>query len=142
MVLGFALAAVIAMIFMSPIVGAVNENTGTQSVTNESITADVGNFTELQGYDIDSGTVTVYGYNESSSSFETASAGTDYEINLGPGELKALSGSSLIDDGEEVKVTYDYQASGSIATTVVGFIPVMIATLVIFVLGQGLQREM
>jgi len=141
LVLGFALAAVIGIIFLEPVVGAVNDNTGQQSVTNESITADVGNWVELQGFDVVDGSETVYGFNDSSGSFEVATEGSDYEINNSDGALKALSGSSLIDDGEEVKVSYDYQATSGVTTTVAGFIPVMLGTLILFVVAQGVQRE-
>lgn len=138
----FAIAATIAMIFLSPVVTAVNDSTGTQSVTNETITADVGNAVDLAGFNIVDGSVTVYEFNDTSGSFEVATEGTDYNISLEPGELTALASSDNIEDGEDVKVTYDYEAAGSITTTVVGFVPVMIGAVVLFMLGQGVQREM
>lgn len=142
LVLAFALAAVIGVIFLQPVVGAVNDNTGSQDVTNETVTAQVGTYVDLGGYDIDENSETVYGYNDSSGSYEVASEGTDYEIAYGNGSIKALNGSSLIDDGEDVKVSYTYQASGTLATTVIGFIPVMLGTLVLVVVARGVEKEM
>jgi len=141
-VIGFALAAVIGLIFLGPIVGAVNDNTGAQTVTNESVTANTGQFVDLGGFDLVDGSETVYGLNDTSGNYEVATAGSDYEMDNLDGEVKALSGSSLIEDGEAMKVTYDYTASGSVTSTVVGFIPVMIATLLLFVISQGVIKEM
>jgi len=141
LVLTFALAAVIGMIFLSPVVDAVNTNTGVQSV-NENVTADTGSYVELTGYDIDESSVVVEGFNDTSGSYEQASEGTDYELNTSDGSLKALSGSSLIDDGENVIVKYDYQASGGLTTTVVGFIPVMMGTLLLWTVSRGVMKEM
>jgi len=139
----FAVAATIAMIFLSPVVTAVNDSTGTQSVTNESVTADVGSYVELGGFNVVDGSETVYAPdNRDNGEFNVTSEGADYEINNSDGSIKALSGSSEIDDGDTLKVTYDYEAAGQITTTVVGFVPVMIGAVVLFMLGQGVQREM
>lgn len=142
MVLAFVLAAVIGMIFLQPVVGAANDNSGTQTVTNESITANYDQFVDLGGYDIVDGSETVYGYNDSSGDYEVAVESTDYEINNGAGEIKILNGSSLIEDGEEVKVSYDYQASGDLTSTLMTFVPVMLATLVLVVLARGVEKEL
>lgn len=138
----FVVAAVIGMIFLSPVVAAVDDNTGSQTVTNETVAAQTGQFVDLSGYDIAQNSETVYGYNDTSGSYEVASAGTDYDMSYSDGEIKALTGSSLVDDGEDVKVSYDYQASGAMTSTVLGFIPVMLGTLVFAKLAMGVQREM
>jgi hypothetical protein len=141
LVLGFVLAAVFGLIFLQPVVGAVNDNTGQQSVTNETVTADLDSYVDLGGYDVDEGSVTVYGFNDTSSSYETV-ADADYDVREPEGELRVNSSASVVQDGETVKVSYDYQASDGVATTVIQFVPVIMATLVLFVLSQGVQRGM
>lgn len=135
-VMATTLFAVIGMLFMTPVVDAVNDSTGTQSVTNETITASTGDAVELTGYDLEDGTVTVYGYNDTTDSYETATEGTDYEVDLDSGSVTALEGSSLIDDAEDVKVTYDYQATGTTTTLLAGFVPLMILLLIFVVVAQ------
>jgi len=141
LVLGFVLAAVFGLIFLQPVVGAVQDNTGTQAVTNETVNADLDSYADLGGYDVDEGSVTVYGFNDTSSSYETVSS-TDYDVRYPEGELQVNSTASIVQDGETIKVSYDYQASDGVATTVIGFIPVIMATLILFVLSQGVQRGM
>jgi hypothetical protein len=138
----FVIAAIIGVIFLGPVTKAATENTGAQSVGNESITANVGSVVDLGGFDIDENSETVYGYNDTSGSYEVATAGTDYEMSYQSGGIEVLASSSLIEDGEEVKVSYDYQASGSFTTTIVGFIPVMLGTLVFAKLAMGITKEM
>lgn len=142
MVVLFVVAAIIGVIFLGPVSDAAAENTGVQTVTNETVTAQSGEFVELGGYDIDENSETVYGYNDTSGSYEEAVEGTDYEMDYNGGEFKALNGSSLIDDGEDAKVSYDYQASNAMTTTVVGFIPVMLGTLIFAKLAMGVNKEM
>jgi len=141
LVLGFALAATFGVIFLSPVVGAVNDNTGTQSVVNETVTANTGTYVDLGGYDINSGSETVYGFNDTSGSYEVASSPGDYEMDYDSGAIKANSSSTLINDSEDIKVSYDYQAAGPLATTVIEFVPVMMGTLILFVVGRGVQRQ-
>lgn len=141
-VLASVLAVVVGMVFFPVVVDAVDTSTGTQSVSNETVTAQVGEYVEVSGYNIESGTVTVYGYNDTSSSYEQATEGSDYEVKLEEGSLKALSGSSLIDDGEDVKVSYDYQASGATTTLVIGFVPLMIGVLLFWTVASKTQEMM
>ena len=141
-VLGFALAATVGMVFFAPVVEAVNTNTGTQSVTNQTVSADVGSYVDLGGYDINTNSETVWMFNDSSGNYEQATSGTDYEMAYQNGSIKALSGSSHIDDGETVKVSYDYQASGELTSLVVGFIPVGFATLIFAKLAFGTTENL
>jgi len=136
------LGVVLAVVLLGPFVTTVNDYSGSQAITNESVTAETGEYVELDGYDVQSGTVTVYGYNDSSGSYEQASEGTDYEIDLAGGEVKALNGSSLIDDGETMKVTYDYQATSGTVTTVLDLLPLLVGVLILGTVGTYLQNEM
>lgn len=142
MVVLFVIAAVIGVIFLGPVSQAANENTGTQNVTNETVAADYGNVVDLGGYNIDENSETVYGYNDTSGSYEVATSGTDYNMSYQSGGIEVLSSSSLIEDGEDIKVSYTWQASNSFTTTVVGFIPVMLGVLIFAKLANGVTREM
>lgn len=129
LVIAATVAVVVGMLFLQPVITAADSHTGTQEITNESVTAQAGEFVELDGYNIQDGSETVWGYNDTSGEYEQAVSGTDYELNLDGGEFKALNGSTLIDDGEEALVTYDYQASGATTALVAGFIPLMLVLL-------------
>jgi len=136
------LGVVIAVVLLGPFVSTISENSGTQAVTNESVTATTGEYVDVDGYDVDGSTVVVYGYNDSSGSFEQAVEGTDYEFNDGPGEVKALNGSTLIDDGEEIKVTYDYAATSGTVTTILDLLPLLVGVLILGTVGKYVQDEM
>lgn len=136
------IAVTIVMTLFAPVTGIVNQNTGTQTVQNETVTADVGNFTDLEGYQIVKDSETVYGYNDSSGSFEKATEGTDYEMDYDGGKIKALNGSTLIDDGEDVKVTYDWKATDGTTTLVITLIPLFMALLAMGVLASKVQDMM
>lgn len=140
--IGLALATVVAMVFFPVVVDAVNTSTGTQNVTNETVTANSGEYVDLGGYQINENSETVYGYNDTSDSWEEATAGSDYEMSNENGSIKALSGSSLIDDGEDMRVSYTYEATGSTTTLLVGFIPMMIGVLVFAKLARGATRQL
>lgn len=140
-VLLLAVFAAIGVIMLGPIVDTVNGNTGTQSVTNETVTADYNNSFDLTGYQIDASSVTVYGYNDTSSSYETAPSG-DYSVNTGPGTIEFNNSSTLIQDGEDVKVTYDYQSTNETTTLVLGFLPVGVGVLIFAVVAQRVQGVM
>jgi len=141
LVVGFSLAAVFGLIFLQPVVGAVNDNTGQQTVTDETVTADLDSYVDLGGFDVDEGSVVVESYNDTSESYETVSS-SDYVVRYPAGELQINSSASIVQDGESVRVSYQYQATDGAATTVVGFIPVILATLVLFTVAQGVQRGM
>lgn len=115
---------------LGPVVEVTGSYTGTQTVTNETVTADYNNSVDLQGYDIASGSETVWGYNETADSYEEATSPDDYSLEEGPGEITFNESSTLIDDGEDVKVTYDYQATDELTALVLGFIPVMLGVLI------------
>lgn len=141
-IVGVALAVAIAAILLGPVVTTVNGQTGVQTVTNETVSADTGNWVDTDGYQFVDGTVTVYGYNDSADSYEEATEGTDYELDLAAGEIKALEGSSLIDDGETVKITYDYEATDGMTSTIIGYGPVFLGLLLLTTVGMKVQQEL
>lgn len=135
LVLGIVLAVVIGMVVLSPVVSAVNDNTGTVS-ESENVTQDIGNFTDLGGYEIVSGSSVVT--NEAGT---TLTEGTDYEIGEQNGSIKFLS-TTATTDGNLADVSYDYQATDGPATTVIGFVPVMFGLLLFVAAARGVQRQM
>lgn len=135
-IIAIVLAVVLGIVVMQPVVGAVNDNTGTVTEA-ENVTADLGNYSDLGGYDVVSGSVVV----ESSDGTTTYSQGSDYEVALENGSIKPLS-SGTITDGETLNVTYDYQATDSSTTTVLGFVPVMFGVLLFVVVSRGVMGGM
>jgi hypothetical protein len=135
-VIAIVLAVVLGIVVMQPVVGAVNDNSGTVSEA-ENVTADLGNYSDLGGYDLVDGTVVV----ESSDGPATYSEGSDYEVALENGSIKALS-SGTISDGETLNVTYDYQATDGATSTVLGFVPVMFGVLLFVAVSRGVMDGM
>jgi len=135
-IIAIVLAVVLGIVVMQPVVGAVNDNTGTVTEA-ENVTADLGNYSDLGGYDVVDGTVTV----EPAGGGTAYSEGTDYEVALDNGSIKTLS-SGGISDGETLNVTYDYEATDSSTTTVLGFVPVMFGVLLFVVVSRGVMGGM
>lgn len=140
-VLALAVFAAIGMVMLSPVSSVVSANTGTQNVTNESVTASYNQTHDLKGYDLNAGSVKVYGYNQTSGKYEVASSPADYNVQTGPGKISFNSSSSLIDSGENVKVSYDYQASGALTSLVLGFLPLGVGLLIFVGIANGVMRE-
>lgn len=123
------IAVTVAAVFIGPISTVVTGTTGQQSVTNESLTADVGTFQDLEGYDVDD-SETVYWYNKTSGQNETLTEGTDYEFDYTEGRIKFLSGGS-VSSGEDVYVSYDYQATSATVATIGGLVPLFVVLLIL-----------
>jgi hypothetical protein len=136
-IIAIALAIAIGIIVLQPVVLAANDNTGVQSVANDQITADLGNYSDLGGYDVDKSTVVV----EDAGGTTTYSQGSDYEVATGNGSIKALS-SGTISDGQTLNVSYDYQATGGLTETVIGFVPVMFGVLMMVAASRAIERRM
>lgn len=130
-------ALTIAVTLFNPIAGAVTSTSGVQTVTNETVVADHGNWSELDGYDVEDGSVTVYEPN-GSDSYETATAGDDYEVDYSAGSIQTLSSGS-IDDGAELRVSYEYAATDGATTTILEMIPLFLALLVLGVMAGKIQ---
>lgn len=132
------IAAAIAGTLFVPFNAAVTENTGAQTVTNESVTASVGESVELDGYNIQSNSETVYWFNSSDGDYEEVTSGTDYEMNYSEGAIYTLSGGS-ISDGDDLKVTYTYDATDGTTSTVVQLTPLLLALLILVVLAKPMM---
>lgn len=128
-VLALAVFVTVGVVLLGPVAGVVQDNTGTVTVTNETVHADYNKSVDLRGYAIEQNSETVWGYNDTADSWEQATAPDDYSMNYDAGSIDFNESSSLIDDGEEVQVTYDYQAADELTTLIVGFVPLAIGLL-------------
>ncbi|WP_049970770.1 hypothetical protein [Haladaptatus cibarius] len=137
-VITLSVFAAVGLIMLSPVNSTVTNNTGSQAVLNDSHGVGFDESIDLRGYNIDPGSETVYGYNDTSESYEVASA-SDYTLDDGSGTLDLNSSSTLFDEGEDVKVSYDYQASDDLTTLVVGFIPVGMGVLIFFGIASAVE---
>lgn len=124
------IGALIAVVLLNPLNSVVADSTGTTSVANETVTAD-NSFQELQGYDIVNGSVTV-----NDSDGNTVDPG-NYTVRHAPGEIRINNSSStVVSDGEQVDVSYDYQATSGSVTTIALLVP-LLAVLLVLVLFTG-----
>lgn len=141
---GLIIAIVVAVVIGATMLGVVldttSANTGTQSVTNESLTesASLGETYELEGYEVVSGSETVWFENGSAGSFEQATAGTDYTVDQMPGDV-TLEESGEIDAGDEVKVSYDWEATDSTTTTILDLLGLFIALILLVFVARPLM---
>lgn len=139
-VIGLLFAVVMAVVLFVPISDAVTQNTGATTVTNESVDGVTDTYQDLDGYDIETDSETVYWYNATSGSWETLTSGTDYEMNYSAGEINLLS-SGDVSDGDDVQVSYTYEQTSGITTTIVGFVPLFMAVLIIGIMGQRISNK-
>jgi len=109
-----------------------------QTESNETFTADFGNAVDLAGYNIDESTLVVVDSNG-----DTIPE-SNYSVDTEPGEITVFSNAtnSGVSDGDSLETTYDYQATGSTTTTVVGFIPVMLGVLLMVALSRKIEMGM
>jgi len=138
---GIIIAAVVAVLFLPVAVDAVNTSTGEQDITNETVAADLDTHVDLDGYDINEGSETVWGFNDTTGSYETL-PGSDYEMDYQAGSINVSSSSTVVQDGEDVKVSYTYQAASATTTLVTGFIPLMIGVLIFTTLAAGVMDRL
>jgi hypothetical protein len=122
-------AGTIAMTLFSPVLATVNTTTGTQSVTNETFTAQTGEYVDLDGYDIEQGSETVYAYDQANDTYVQVTD-SEYNLNASAGTIQDVSGGE-IDDGEDTKITYDYQATDGTTSTIAALVPTFMALLVV-----------
>jgi len=134
------IAATIAMTLFAPISGMVSSSSGSQSVTNETFTASIDERVELDGYDVESGSETVYWYNSTTESYETVDD-SDYTFHYEGGDITIESGGD-ISDGDDMRVDYEYQATSGATTTVMVLIPLFVALMVLGAFADELSDKM
>jgi hypothetical protein len=130
------LAVTIGAVLFIPFSSAIASNTGTQSVAGENVTADIGNYTDLNGYDVDSTTVTVD--NSTGATVDSA----DFTVNETDGSLLIESSVTNVNDGETLNVSYDYQATDGQTTTVATLLPLLLALLLLVTLAGRIMTKL
>jgi len=138
MIVGLMIGLTIAATLFTPISDAVTGNTGVQTVENESVTASNTTYVDMQGFEIKENSETVDWYNSTSGSYETVTEGTDYDMAYENGSIIALDGGT-ISDGDDLRVTYDYQATDDSTTTVTTLVPLFVALLMLGVIASKIQ---
>lgn len=139
-VIAVTIAAIIGVTVGIGVVGdVVGDNTGTQSVTNESVTGSLEYNTtyDLDGFEVVSGSQTVYVENGSAGSFESL-ASSEYTLDERRGELE-VTGQTGSSSGDEVKITYDYEATDGTATTILDLLTLFIALIILVFVARPLM---
>lgn len=134
--IALAVGLVIGVSMIGVLIPVVNDNVGEQTPDNESVTANIGEWQDLEGWDIDPNSETVL-----NSTDTELTQGTDYEMNNTAGEIKFLSTAST-SDGEAMQVSYTYQASSSTATTVLDLVALFVALVLLVALSRPIQEEL
>lgn len=135
---GLLVAVTIAAVLFSPVATVVSDNTGEQTVTNETVTASHGDWVELNGYAIQEDSETVYWHNSTSDQWEEATSPDDYEMDYPPGAIRTNS-SGTIPDGDEIRVSYTYEATSGTTSTVLGMVPMFVALLILVTLAVKVE---
>lgn len=130
--MGVVIAATIAALIFPTIAAGIAGNSGTVSVTNETVAAQYDEYVDLDGYAIVTDSETVYA--QDGGSWTTVS-GTDYTMNYSDGAISVDSGSTVVQDGETIRVSYDYQATNEQSATVLAIVPLMLALLILGVIA-------
>lgn len=125
---------------LGPLNAAVAANTGIQTVTNESVTADTSEYVDLTGHDIVSNSETVYWLNSSSGSYEEVQATGNYTLKEKPGQIRA-NASGLISDGDSLKVSYEYAATNQNATTIASMAITLVVVMLIWIPARWIQEN-
>ena len=136
--IGLMVGLMVAGMFLGPLNTAVAENTGTQSVTNESVTVALDEDVDLDGWQVQSGTVTVY---NASTGSVVPQAG-NYTIANEPGTINVSSSNSAgLSDGNEILVTYDYAATDATATLIAGFVVTLVLVMMVWYPANWIQEH-
>ena len=133
-----AVALVIAVSLLSPINSAVMDNSGEVEVDEESFTAEVGEWQSLDGTSLVEGSEEVEYYDDGTDTWETATEGTDYEINYDNGSVQFLDAGD-VSEGDDVRVSYTYEATDDMTTTIVQLIPLFVGLLLLVSIARPLM---
>lgn len=134
------LALAVGAIFIGPFSSIVTSTTESKHVTNESLTADPGTWQDLDENSLVGGSETVFAENTTSGDFETAEKDTDYEFNYSHGRIKPLNSSTVIQDGDELKVTYDWKRARGQTAQVIGLLPLFVAVFMVLIIGGQIGK--
>lgn len=132
-VIAVTIAAVIGVTVGIGVIGdVVGDNSGTVTVTNESATAQLNEAVDLEGYEVQEGTVVIY----DSDGNEVPSS--NYTIDSGTGAF-TLTDTAEAADGEAVTVTYDYQATDGTTSTILDLLTMFVALIILVFVARPLM---
>jgi hypothetical protein len=136
---GVMVAATIVATLFSPMLGIVASSSGTQTVDNTTFTADIGDPVELPGYDVTEGTLTVEWYNSTSGSYEQVDD-SYWNFSYPRAELTVENGTK-ISQGDDMRASYDYQATDGTTTNIVEMVPMFMALTLMGMLGNEISKR-
>lgn len=139
---GLLLAVTIGAVFFVPVVDILDNTTGEVEVENDVLTNDASfdEVYDLQGFDVTPDSEIVEVWDDGTESWTTLTAGTDYEIDTDQGEIEFIDGGG-VSEGDEVRASYEYQATDGIITSIAGLLPVFLALLLLVPLANKVSSE-
>lgn len=139
MVIAITIALVLGVSMIGALVSMVASNSGTVSITNESVTssATLGQTYDLDGYDVVSGSETVY-YDNGSGFLAATGGGVDYTLHKANGSITVASGGSIA-SGATVKASYQYKATSKSAGTVIDLLSLFLALVLLVAVAGPVQ---
>lgn len=140
--IALTIGLVVAVTMISVLIPVVNDNSGQVAVTNESVTSSLSYNTtyELTGYDLVSGSETVYVENGTAGSFETLSS-SEYTLDESGGSLN-VTGQTGSSAGDEVQITYDYNATDTTVETLLDLLALFLALIALVAISDPIQRRL
>lgn len=141
--IALTIALVIAVTMISVLIPVVADNSGTVTVTNETVTESLAYNTtyELEGFDLVAGSETVYVENGSAGSYETLAASA-YTLDDSTAEINFTSAESASAAGDDVLITYDYNATDSTVETILDLFGLLLALIALVALSGPIQRRL
>ena len=139
---GLLLAVTIGAVFFVPVVDILDNTTGEVEVENDVLTNDASfdEVYDLQGFDVTPDSEIVEVWDDGTESWTTLTAGTDYQIDTDQGEIEFIDGGG-VSEGDEVRASYEYQATDGIITSIAGLLPVFLALLLLVPLANKVSSE-
>jgi hypothetical protein len=133
-VAGTLIAITIVAVLVGPLATSVVGNSGVVGA-QETVSADPGTIQDLEGYDITS--------NFSADNGGTSlSEGSDYELYEENGSIKFLTGSANVAGGDNVDLTYEYNATDGITATIADLIPLFAGLLILGTVAVRIRQMM
>jgi len=125
----------IAVTLIAPFSTVIADNTGSVA-GNDSVSAEIGTYQDLEGYNIDSGS-----FSAELDDGSSLSEGTDYELNSSAGTVKFLS-AGAVSEGDTVNTSYQYDATDGTTSTITGLLPLLIGLLVLVPIANEVTERL
>lgn len=136
------IAVTIGALLFQPLAGAVADNTGEDTATNETFSADVdADWIDLSWYNIIENSETVEVYNDTDGSW-TVVTDTEYEMDYDGGAISLDNTSAAYADGDDMRASYDFERTSGMTTQVATLAPLFLALLLLVVLASRAMELM